>query len=159
MNNPFRAWLIAQFQLETQSFGHNPPQLGEAGGAERADFFRWNAYAVEDELHEAGQEIAWKPWASTDHFNREAYLKELVDLLFFVGNLVLLAGAVGDHATYIEELADELWELYQAKVEINAARMRDGYDGVTEKCPKCRRELQNGYCLSCDVIEQIEVER
>jgi hypothetical protein len=142
MENPFRDWLIAQYKPETQSFGNIPPRIGEAGGPERADFFRWNCYAATDELHEAGQEIAWKPWASSDHFNRQAYLKELVDALFFVGNLVLLAGEDGDHISYIEQLADELWDLYQQKVEVNVARMESGtYDGVTSKCPICHREM------------------
>lgn len=142
----FVEWLLAQYRLETESFLNDPPRLSPE---QRKDFARWNAYALEDELHEATQEVAWKPWASTDHFNREAFLREMVDVLFFAGNLILMAAEVdcfdGDDGeadeVAIRMLGAELWEMYQAKVEVNAARMREGYNGKAEKCPRCDREL------------------
>src|SRR5215211_96058 len=109
--NPFQAWLLTQYELEVNSFGNDPPALDDET---RKDFFRWNAFALEDELHEAAQEIAWKPWATTTHFNREAFLRELVDVMFFLGNIVLIAAHTTDGTTCgdtdVEGLADELWE-------------------------------------------------
>jgi hypothetical protein len=142
LNNPFQEWLMAQYELEVNSFGNDPPALDVET---RKDFFRWNAFALEDELHEAAQEIAWKPWATTTHLNRQQFLQELVDVMFFLGNIVLLAAHTTDGTTCgdtdIEGLAEELWSMYQAKVQVNADRMKQGYDGVTGKCPNCHREL------------------
>jgi hypothetical protein len=150
-NNPFKLWLQAQYGLEVNSFGNDPPRLDVEA---RRDFVRWNAYALEDELHEATQEVAWKPWASSAHFNREQFMRELVDVMFFLGNLALIAaqvhegefvhrdGSVTDTHTDVNGLAEELWGMYQAKILVNAARMADGYDGKLEKCPECDRELE-----------------
>jgi hypothetical protein len=154
-NNPFEKWLEAQYHLETESFSNDPPRLGEA---DRKDYARWNAYALEDELHEATREIGWKPWASSTHFNREAFIAEMVDVLFFTANLLLLAAPIhkgvfvlrsGDETTEhvaIRQLAWEVWEAYKKKIEVNAARMRQGYDGVTNRCPYCDRELVDNRC-------------
>lgn len=132
LETPFRAWLLAQRGLQINSFGMNPSKLPLDA---RISFVSWNAWAVEDELHEAMREVGWKPWATSRHFNREAFLQEIVDALHFIGNMVLAAG--GD----TETLADELWQLYQDKAEINAQRQREGYDGVSDKCPQCGRNL------------------
>ena len=152
--NPFVQWLKAQYALETKFFNNDPAELGQNGGSERKDFFRWNAFALEDELHEAAAELAWKPWASSDHFNRASFIAELADVMFFLGNIVLLAvetlegecilrdGMTAGRYVDVQGIADELWEAYSAKVEVNQRRMMQGYDGVSDKCPVCRRELQ-----------------
>lgn len=142
-DNPFLSWLQAQYRLEVGYFHNDPAALTPE---ERKDFVRWNAYALEDELHEATQEVAWKPWASTLHFNREKYMKELVDVMFFLGNLICVAAKQEDMGpgvmhTFIVELADEMWAMYQDKVQENKRRMTEGYDGKLEKCPQCDREL------------------
>jgi bisphosphoglycerate-dependent phosphoglycerate mutase len=146
-NNPFLLWLQAQYALEVNSFNNDPPRLSPE---DRKDFVRWNAYALEDELHEATQEVAWKPWASTTHFNREQFLKEMTDVMFFAGNMVLIAARADSLYADVPSLAEELWEMYQAKVKVNAARMAEGYDGKLEKCTNCDRELENGLCPVCD---------
>jgi dimeric dUTPase (all-alpha-NTP-PPase superfamily) len=92
------------------------------------EWVRINILAAEDELHEALGEISWKPWASSQYFNREAYLGEIVDVLHFVGNL--LAGAGISDA--------ELNAAYLEKMERNRQRQREGYTG-TDKCSKCKR--------------------
>jgi hypothetical protein len=88
----------------------------------------------------------------------------MVDVLFFAGNLILMAtqcytgefitrsGETIPEYTDVRGLADEVWAEYQAKVEVNAARMREGYDGVSTKCPICKREMRQPdegqpYCL------------
>ena len=76
--SPFAAWLEIQRQLQVEAFNRDPALLE---GDERANFMIWNAFALEDELHEAFQEVMWKPWLTVDRgdINREAFIEELVD--------------------------------------------------------------------------------
>lgn len=96
---------------------------------ERVIFIKDMVLALEDELHEALGEVGWKPWATSRHVNREAYVGELVDALHFLLNLCLVVGVT----------ADELFEKYMAKSRTNIRRQEAGYDGVDGKCPMCRR--------------------
>lgn len=82
-----------------------------------------------DELHEALAEIGWKPWATSRHFNRDAFVGELIDAWHFLMNLFLVA----------EVKPHELFSLYVTKNDKNIARQEKGYDGVTDKCPNCKR--------------------
>ena len=100
---------------------------------ERIEFIKWNVLALTDELHEALAEVGWKPWASSRHIKREAYVGELVDAWHFLMNLFLVVGVD----------ADELYDRYVEKRQRNDARMVQGYDGVTGKCPVCRRALDD----------------
>ena len=133
LETPFRAWLIAQRELQVEGFGINPAKLTPD---EKIRFVWWNAWSVEDELHEAMREVGWKPWATSRHFNREAFVKEIVDVLHFVGNMLLAAGVLG-----VEDLAAEVWDEYQKKAAVNLERQRVGYDGVSNKCAQCGREM------------------
>lgn len=144
--NPFESWLQLQFELQLTAFDNDPSALGSEN---RAEFLIWNAFAAEDELHEAMQEVGWKPWATSRHLNREAFLDEIVDAMHFVGNMILtcalkfpeLDGKLTDDYTDIRGLADELWQRYRAKVQKNIDRQREGYTGL-DKCPQCGRDLQ-----------------
>jgi hypothetical protein len=40
-----------------------------------------------------------------------------------------------------EEVADRLYAELQAKLVVNMERAMNGYDGVSGKCPACRRDL------------------
>lgn len=115
--------LNAQYDLQIDSFGLDPINLR---GAHRAEFVRWNVLALTDELHEAMQEIKWKPWltdgSAGEWVNRDAFVGELVDALHFLTNLFLLADATGD----------EISERYLAKRQVNANRQVDGYSGVKD---------------------------
>lgn len=102
-------------------------------GEDRIDAIRWNVLALEDELHEALAETGWRPWATSRHVNREAFLGELIDAWHFLMNLFLLA----------DTDAEEIERLYFAKRAKNDKRQRDGYDGVSEKCPGCGRALDD----------------
>jgi dimeric dUTPase (all-alpha-NTP-PPase superfamily) len=73
------------------------------------------------------QEVSWKPWATGQWFHREAYLEELIDVLHFWMNLVLVA----------TDKPEELLAAYQRKAEVNVKRQETGYTG--EKCPECGR--------------------
>jgi dimeric dUTPase (all-alpha-NTP-PPase superfamily) len=126
--------LHEQHFLQTDSFHVDPTKLE---GAERAAFLHWNLVALDDELHEALQEVSWKPWAKADFLNREAFLKEMVDAFHFFMNILMIAAPEGD----LRQLSIDFIDGYLAKKKINAQRQVDGYDGVTSKCPNCHREL------------------
>ena len=125
-----------QYMLQVESYGASPMHLEDEA---RIEFIRWNILAMTDELHEALAETGWKPWATSRHVNEEAFKGELVDVLHFFVNLCLVAGMDGD----------ELFERYLEKRQRNAKRQRDGYDGVSTKCPKCKRALDDAD-VRCD---------
>jgi hypothetical protein len=134
-----------QRKLQIQGFGKDPALLE---GDERATFMTWNSFALVCELVESMDETGWKPWATSRHMNREAFIAEMVDLLHFVGNLILCAAPVYDSG-YVDvpRLAGEVWRAYEAKHEVNLKRQEDGYDGVSGKCQLCHRELDSrGLC-------------
>lgn len=87
--------------------------------AEAIEFIRWNVLALDDELHEALQEVGWKPWASTQHINRDEYVGELIDALHFLVNLFLVVGAT----------PAEVLERYTHKNAKNHKRQENGYTG------------------------------
>lgn len=106
-------------------------------GDEMADFMRWNAFALTDEIHEAMQEIGWKPWASSRHINHEAFISEMVDGFHFFMNM-LLCGCQGWSP---EQIADEFTRRYIEKNAVNAQRQQEGYTGL-EKCRQCGRDMK-----------------
>lgn len=90
---------------------------------------RMNVLALISELMEMLDETGWKPWASSNHINAEAYKAEIVDAWHFLMNLMILGGMT----------ADDLHAGYLAKHAKNRARQEEGYDGVSTKCPRCKR--------------------
>jgi len=111
--------LETQEGLQRRSFGIHPSSLV---GEDRADYVLWNVLALTDELHEALQEVKWKPWLTTGRgvwVDRDAYVEELVDALHFLLNLLLVSGCS----------AEEVARRYLHKVDVNARRQSDGYDG------------------------------
>lgn len=97
------------------------------------EFIRTNILALEDELHEALAEVGWKPWATSRHVNREAFLGEMVDAFHFFINLLIVTGYDGQ----------DLMKAYEQKSMINEQRQIDGYDGISSKCPGCGRALDD----------------
>lgn len=112
--------------------------------AERVQFIHWNVTALVDELHEALGETSWKPWAKGDRLDREAFLGELVDAQHFLNNLYLVIGAEATEITF----------RYLDKSAINRTRQEDGYDGVSSKCPVCKRALDDPAVLCGEVADQ-----
>lgn len=90
---------------------------------EAIEFIRWNVLALHDELSEALQEIGWKPWASSKHINRDAYIGELVDAMHFLFNLFLAVGAT----------SADIHDAYVKKNEKNRKRQLDGYTGEKDE--------------------------
>jgi len=82
----FEKALNAQHELQIKSFGQDPKTLSDV---EKLEWVRWNILALSDELHEALAETGWKPWAKSQHINRDAFVSELVDSFHFLMNLML----------------------------------------------------------------------
>lgn len=113
-----------QRQLQVNSMGVDPATVS---GVERYIYLLNNFEAIADELAEARAETNWKQWThGVEHgtfHDRDAFVKELVDLLHFLVNLLLLA----------EASADEVYNRYMAKAAVNARRQDEGYDGRSTK--------------------------
>jgi dimeric dUTPase (all-alpha-NTP-PPase superfamily) len=124
-----------QEQLQAESFGIVPATMDDEA---KMAYIRSMSLALTDELHEALNETGWKPWAASNHLNADAFGAELVDALHFMVNLWLAAGWT----------ADDVAEYYFKKAERNAARQRDGYDGLAGKCRVCKHDIADPgvYC-------------
>jgi hypothetical protein len=146
----FGDWLGSTQDLQLAAYGLDWPSFVEDGllteeGA--VAVITRGSYAAIAEIVEMTDEVGWKPWATGRHVNREAVVREAVDVLHFVGNVLSMVGCSGE----------ELTAAYKAKQLKNLQRQVEGYDGVSSKCPKCRRELSdntllgNGrrYCGGC----------
>lgn len=132
--------LTRQYRLQTGSFNVDPTGLR---GKQRGEYVTYNHTALIKELGEALDEIDWKPWTSGDYFNRDNYVKELVDAWHFFLNLLLVAvprNEVGSGS--IVQMADEFYARYFDKAEVNARRQIDGYDGRSTKCT-CGRAMED----------------
>ena len=97
------------------------------------EYLKDMALATLDEVHELLGEIGWKPWASSKHINTEEARGEWIDAWHFMMNM---ANKLGMDETMIQTM-------YYAKAEINLQRIQDGYDGVSTKCPGCKRALDD----------------
>lgn len=100
---------------------------------ERAEYVRTMVLSCTAELFEALDETGWKPWATSRHLNRDAYLSELIDAWHFFMNLLLVADIT----------PEEFMVAYRKKIKRNHERQEEGYDGVTEKCPSCKRSYDD----------------
>lgn len=136
--------LDRQRELQKKHYGVDVTKLTEE---ERAQYIRDMSLALTDELHEALNEVGWKPWATSRHINRQAYLGELIDVLHFWANLVLV----------VNTSEEELTAMYFAKADKNAKRQLAGYDGVSGKCTTCGRAFDDAAVLctpvACEHIE------
>jgi dimeric dUTPase (all-alpha-NTP-PPase superfamily) len=135
----FEKALEAQLQLQIHSFGANPKTLDDD---QKVEWIRWNVLALEDELHELLAETGWKPWATSKHVNRDAFISELVDSFHFMMNLMLV----------VDCSAEEFLEKYFVKRGINEKRQIDGYDGIAGKCRHCHRALDDDAVLCTETF-------
>jgi len=109
----------------------NGYDVDEQSDEQRIANFKTSLFALEHELHEAVDEMGWKEWATSRHFNTQRVQEELVDVWHFFMNLML-------HARMD---AHDLYMGYLTKLEVNRKRQDEGYDGVAGKCPQCHRDL------------------
>ena len=109
-----RQWLSHSQRLQSETFGGDP---GLLSGEDRAEYVRRMVLGLIKEATEVLDEVGWKWWSNRNHFNREKYLEELVDVMHFVGALAVAANCT-----------DEEWaQMYAVKSEINRTRQKDGY--------------------------------
>lgn len=126
MDPRFTRLLEMQRQVQQLYIGDDP---GELPPERKMAFLMETGLGLIHEVVEAQAETGWKPWATSNHINRDAYRGELADIFIFFMNLMLIDGM-----TMVN-----LDQLVQAKQKKNIARKLNGYDGVTTKCPGCKR--------------------
>lgn len=145
MTDNMQDWLDSQSELQHKMPSPHPTTLffnsteDVDGGSEEdrkaaIDFIHWNVTALVDELHELLGEIGWKPWAKSRHINLEAARGEAIDAMHFLANIFLVLGL---------DDAEEVMRRYHTKHEKNAKRQEEGYDGVSTKCPGCKRAVDD----------------
>lgn len=137
------------FEMAYFGYMHDDPEISsedEPTDEDRKpaiDFIHWNVTAATDELHELLGEIGWKPWAKSRHINWDAARGEWIDAMHFMANLALILGL---------DDANEIIERYLGKHKKNEQRQEDGYDGVSTKCPGCKRALDDN-AVHCFIYE------
>lgn len=109
-----------QAKLQSETYGKDISKLDTR---EKIEAYRINMMALQDELHEALNEMSWKPWAKAEYFNDDRVQQELVDAWHFFMNLMIISGMD----------AEKLHIRYLAKRKVNIKRQEDGYDGVSTK--------------------------
>lgn len=133
----FNTWLADQQAYQTKTFKISYPRM-KTDVDVRTDYVTMNLNAAFLELGEAQQETPWKPWATAEDRttkwakNRDKFVGELVDVLFFVANAL----------TAVECTDEELQAAYNHKIEVNQQRQAAGYDG-SNKCSDCGRAFDD----------------
>lgn len=133
-----RLGLMLEMQRDLQLGYNNGKRVEDFTDTERMAEIRDNTLSMLSEVFEALAETGWKPWAKSNHINRDAFHGEIVDAWHFLMNLMLHTGMT----------ADDLYAGYVRKNQINRARQANGYDGVSEKCPLCKRAYDDP-AVSC----------
>lgn len=139
MSDKLEVMFDLQTHAQSNSFGGHPAQLDDD---QKVTFIKDMILAAEDELHEALGEVGWKPWATARFLRRDAYIGELVDVMHFVVNLLLVAGCD----------AQEFYDRFTEKNIRNQARQAAGYDGIAGKCPVCKRALDDKEVLCSKLV-------
>lgn len=141
----FGSWLKATAKLQQECYGVDYANFsGDDNDSLNSviEYLRWNMLAVDDELAEVRKAISWKPWQHDEPYvDRQEVLKECVDVLHFVANIICAVGATDD----------ELNKEYLNKMQKNADRQNKGYRvlDVGMKCIACARALDDydtDYC-------------
>lgn len=130
---------MLKMQKDLQLVFNKGKRIEDFTDGERMDAILLNVTACTDELHEALGETGWKPWATSNHLNREEFHAELVDAWHFFMNLMLHSGMT----------ADDLYHGYIKKNASNLKRQAEGYDGVSTKCPGCHRAYDDPAVKCC----------
>lgn len=125
-------------QRDFQAFMNGNTFPADLDDVAKMQYIRDTALSLTDELHEALAETGWKPWASSNHLNRDAYKGELSDVFIFFMNLMIVADIT----------PAELMEYVKAKQIRNRERQAEAYDGVSTKCAGCKRAYDDR-AVSC----------
>lgn len=112
----FGSWLEIARRFQRDTYG---TEIAQLSNKEWAEYVRWNFLAAHTELSEALQHLQWKPWRGgekrTVGTDRDLAVREMVDVLFFVSNILNALGVTD------EELERE----YSVKQSINSRRQED----------------------------------
>lgn len=129
----FGEWLMSNSELQWAAYGFDPKNSIKDGELtqEGKNFVTEMMFAAMIEIGEMANEFGWKSWATSRHVNREQAIVEAVDAMHFLANMLRVIGCTGE----------ELTQAYRKKQIKNAQRQLDGYDGVTDKCAYCGRDL------------------
>lgn len=123
--------LHMQRMMQIESFKKDPYAITSSGDM---SYIRDMSLALIAEIFEMLNEAPWKPWTTNAApINKDLFMKEMVDVWCFFMNLMLA----------VDMTPEELYELYTKKIKVNAQRQLDGYDGISTKCPNCRRALED----------------
>lgn len=142
---PIDSWIgmfNAQRKIQQLAYGKDPYEITEP--KERIQFIKDMHTALTMEMGEMLDETGWKPWATSNHVNEEAMQGELADMMLFFINLCMAANASP------EVIAAKVFE----KMNRNLERQLAGYDGVTGKCVRCKRALDDT-AVTCYVPQGI----
>lgn len=141
--------LSAQMQLQAK-LGHKYAAMTME---ERVAEFTTMATAAVCEITEALAEVTWKPWAKgSPTINAPGVMSELNDTWQFLANMWFITMPDATPS----EVADAMHAALDKKLEINHARVNNGYDG-TNKCPACRRAYDDTY-VTCVPMQPSKVE-
>lgn len=139
MGRLFNKWLAETRELQKNVYYINYDEM--AGDDARrirnlVEYMRWNMLAIDDELSEMRQAISWKPWQHDQPYaDRLEVIKEAVDVLHFVANIIVAAGGTDE----------ELDKLYLEKMQKNKERQLRGYKvrEIGVKCAICARAIDD----------------
>ena len=147
----FGDWLKETRKLQEEAYGFDYLEFND--DAALIAYIKDNWIADIAESAELLDEVTWKPWArDTPRVNRQLVLKEAIDKLHFIANIITACGFTDE----------ELDEQYSAKMRLNRERQlrKGGYTtrGLdADKCLSCRRALDDvgvserapGVCVVC----------
>lgn len=122
--------ILAKQLAKQRIVGSDPRGLTPA---ERADYVRKNVLAAIKELTEALDEVGWKWWATSEHFNPREFAEEIADVQLFLDNLILLLldqpdGSVVD----TDQLEEYMRGIVEGKIQQCIDRHQAGYDGFVK---------------------------
>lgn len=131
----------AQRKIQILAYGKDPSDITDP--QERIQFIKDMETALRMEMGEFLDETGWKPWATSNHVNEEAAQGELIDMFLFFINLCLVTNFESDafEAKFFE------------KINRNLERQLAGYDGITGKCWRCKRALDDTAVTCIDTNE------
>ena len=135
----FNNWIKRTKDLQTDVYYINFDDMSgdkDANIRRLIEYMRWNMLAIDDELAEMRQAISWKPWQHDKPYaDREEIVKEAVDVLHFVANIIVAAGGTDE----------QLNKYYLEKMEKNKQRQLNGYKvkDVGVKCAMCGRAIDD----------------
>jgi len=151
----FDSWLRRTKDLQRDVYFINYEEMEgdkDANIRRLVEYMRWNMLAIDDELAEMRQAISWKPWQHDKPYaDREEIIKEAVDVLHFVANIIVAAGGTDE----------QLNKFYVEKMEKNRQRQLNGYKvkEIGVKCGICSRAIDDvgegrrlGVCAKCEPI-------